>query len=68
MKGKATPASTTVSKTKKVKAVWTKDSAYAYISKNAKSAGKGLKYWGAFDFLKKFHPELLLKEIAPTRK
>lgn len=46
------PKAVSVVKAKKEKVAWTKESAIAFVSK---ASTKGLKYWGAVDYLAKFH-------------
>lgn len=52
-KQKVAPVVTKVAKEPKAKKEWTKESALQFI-KSAKTV-KGLKYWGAVDYLKKVH-------------
>ena len=46
------PKTVSVAKVKKAKVAWTKESAITFITK---ASTKGLKYWGAVDYLAKFH-------------
>lgn len=62
MRGKpvaVTQASTKALKPKKEKVSWTRESALNYITKNSKAPFKGLKFWAAFDYLKKVDPSLV---------
>ena len=52
MKGKTPVVKQVVSKAKKEKVAWTKESALTFVTK---ASTKGLKYWGAVDYLVKVH-------------
>jgi hypothetical protein len=52
MKGKVSKPAVTALKVKKTKVAWTKESALAFVTK---ASTKGLKYWGAVDYLVKVH-------------
>lgn len=57
MKGKTVSPKQDVSLTRKhkEKVQWTKEKTLDYLTKNSGAPFKGLKFWSAFDYLKKTH-------------
>lgn len=62
MRGKqavSTKQDVSLTRKKKEKVQWTKDLALTYLTKNAGAPHKGLKFWSAFDYLKRNYPTLV---------